>query len=119
MFQELNVCIQENIWYTYFEKIKGKMQGDNWIDFESEISEVIEYLDRKIDRLEKKYKRSDFINVINDRDPRGKITGFFVTIFPDQLLSLFGREIRERCFNDLEKLTRALEIYLSSFVEKN
>lgn len=118
MFQELNVCIQENIWYTYFEKIKGKMQGDNWIDFESEISEVIEYLDRKIDRLEKKYKRSDFINVINDRDPRGKITVFFVTIFPDQLLSLFGREIRERCFNDLEKLTRALEIYLSSFVEK-
>lgn len=115
MLQELNDCIQENIWYTYFEKIEGKMQGDNWIDFESEISEVIEYLDRKIDRLEKKYKRSDFIN---DRDPRGKITGFFVTIFPDQLLSLFGREIRERCFNDLEKLTRALEIYLSSFVEK-
>lgn len=115
MFQELNVCIQENIWYTYFEKIKGKMQGDNWIDFESEISEVIEYLDRKIDRLEKKYKRADFIN---DRDSRGKITSFFVTIFPDQLLSLSGREIRERCFNDLEKLTRALEIYLSSFVEK-
>lgn len=115
MLQELNVCIQENIWYTYFEKIKGKIQGDNWIDFESEISEVIEYLDRKIDRLEKKYKRSDFIN---DRDPRGKITSFFVTIFPDQLLNLSGREIRERCFNDLETLTRALEIYLSSFVEK-
>lgn len=115
MVQELKDCIQENIWYKYFQKIEKDMRGDNWIDFESEISEVIEYLDRKIDRLEKKYKQSDFIN---DRDPRGKITSFFVTIFSDRIQALSGRDIREICFNDLEKLTRALEIYLSVFVEK-
>ncbi len=115
MVQELKGCIQENIWYKYFEKIEGKMQGDNWIDFESEISKVIEYLDRKIDKLETKYKQSDFIN---DRDPREKITGFFVTIFSDRMQALSGRDIREICFNDLEKLIRALEIYFSVFIEK-
>lgn len=114
MVQELEGCIQENIWYKYFQKIEKDMRGDNWIDFESEISEVIEYLDRKIDKLEQKYKRFDFIN----NDLYAKNRKFFTTIFPDQLLSLSGREIRERCFNDLEKLTRALEIYLSVFVEK-
>ena len=61
MIQELNDCIEENIWYEYFRKIEEKMKGDNWIDFESEISDVIEYVDGKIDRLEKKYKRSDFV----------------------------------------------------------
>ena len=61
MIQELNDCIEENIWYEYFRKIEEKMKGDNWIDFESEISDVIEYVDGKIDRLDKKYKRSDFV----------------------------------------------------------
>lgn len=115
MVQELKGCIQENIWYKYFEKIEGKMQGDNWIDFESEITKVIEYLDRKIDKLETKYKQSDFIN---NNDLHAKNRKFFVIIFPGRLSRLSGGEIRERCFNDLEKLIRALEIYLSVFVEK-
>ncbi len=117
MIQELNDCIEENIWYEYFRKIEEKMKGDNWIDFESEISEVIEYVDGKIDRLEKKYKRSDFVkNEVEDL--LGKNNKFFTIIFPGQQSTLSGREMRERCFNDLEKLTRALEIYLSVFVEK-
>ena len=117
MIQELNDCIEENIWYEYFRKIEEKMKGDNWIDFESEISDVIEYVDGKIDRLEKKYKRSDFVkNEVEDL--LGKNNKFFTIIFPGQQSTLSGREMRERCFNDLEKLTRALEIYLSVFVEK-
>ena len=48
----------------------------------------------------------------------GKNNKFFTIIFPGQQSTLSGREMRERCFNDLEKLTRALEIYLSVFVEK-
>lgn len=115
MLQELNDCIQENIWYTYFEIIEEKMKGDNWIDFEGEISEVVECMDRIIDKLEEEYSNTIFINHIVYSE---KFKNFSNNFFSKQRPILSGRKIREICFNDLEKLTRALEIYLSSFVEK-
>ena len=72
-------------------------------------------MDRIIDKLEEEYSNTIFINHIVYSE---KFKNFSNNFFSKQRPILSGRKIREICFNDLEKLTRALEIYLSSFVEK-
>ena len=46
--QELCDKLDDNIWFNYLWiiYIKGIMKGINWIDFESEISHIIEQIDR-------------------------------------------------------------------------
>lgn len=108
---EIRDLLNENIWYNYFSYIlrEKKIKGENWIDFESEIRFIVEKIDRMslslVDSLEK-IKKDDpkiekFCSLLEDKLKAGK------TI----------RALREAAFIDLEKLTRALELYLSSFVE--
>ena len=48
LVQEIYDNLTDNVWYEYLLDIytKGKMKGINWIDFESEISSIIEQIDR-------------------------------------------------------------------------
>ena len=49
--QEIYNCLEQNVWYEYFQKLRveNALRGKNWIDFESEIREVIEAFDRSIE----------------------------------------------------------------------
>ena len=51
--QELYDCLDKNVWYEYLQLIHkaNEMHGKNWIDFEGEIREVIEFFDREINDL--------------------------------------------------------------------
>lgn len=51
--QELFDNIKNNVWISYFQEInrKNKMKGINWIDFESEISQIIEIIDKEEENL--------------------------------------------------------------------
>ena len=129
---ELFDCINGNIWYNYFQNIS--LNGHNWIDFETEITKVI----KKFDDLKKKktksknigydikileyytdFKPKDFVNIWKfSSNP---------TIIPYETRTNRSAEeitIEEiDCFMDvlykhLNKITRALEIYLSSFVSQ-
>ena len=53
LVQELYNNLEENVWYEYLYKINKdkKMRGINWIDFESEISFIVEKLDRQKQNL--------------------------------------------------------------------
>lgn len=53
VIDELYESLDENVWYEYFRTIvrEDKMRGKNWIDFESEISEVIQFFDEKFNDL--------------------------------------------------------------------
>lgn len=110
---EIHDLLNENIWYRYFSLIlrNKTIKGENWIDFESEIRFVIEKIDRMSLSLMDSWKK------IKNDDPKIK---FFCNLLGDKFnigKKITIRTLRETAFIDLENLTRALELYLSVFVE--
>ena len=51
--QELYNCLDKNVWYEYFSAIwrEDSINGRNWIDFEQEILEVIDFFDHAIKNI--------------------------------------------------------------------
>lgn len=60
MVQELYDCLSKNVWYEYFQLIHkaGEIRGKNWIDFEREIREIIEFFDHKITDIYEQWDRA-------------------------------------------------------------
>lgn len=128
--QELYECLDNNIWYEYFCSIhkENKIRGNNWIDFEGEIREIIEFLDRKIVNI------YDQINCVYDEiasslstsdDAPSKLTCFCSKInFTDykRINKTSGPvtyfNLIEKTYQDLQRLIRCLEIYLDDCVGK-
>ena len=115
IFNDCRKCYINNIWYLYFIRLhsSNKMRGDNWIDFEMEISKVIQWiecnytgLDMRTEELLKKMNNNSnisvFKKVVNDI---GKKTNTLEKFLNDLYL-------------DLQRLTRALGIYLDNIVNK-
>lgn len=111
---ELYLYINQNTWLEYFLDCPSYV-GENWIDFESEISRVVRSLDDA--RIITKNGES----VLDIRDERGKILLSLVkaaqttlqTVFIDvRAIEKFSQDL----YIELERLTRALEIYISEFV---
>lgn len=113
---ELFELIRDNIWLQYFEK-RCSCLGENWIDFESEISKVIQALeDGRSQMSNGSYKRDLWIG----QDPLDDILRNFNKEFKDiseKGVSSVDR-FSEYLMRELERLTRALEIYLAEFVQK-
>lgn len=125
IIQELYDCLDKNVWYEYFQLIyKGnEIHGNNWIDFEGEIREVIEFFDREIDDLYEQLpasltsfqsvpikiscfsKKLDF-SEYNQENKKG-----------DSYKNTYY-DLIEKTYQDLEKLIRCLEIYLDDCVGK-
>lgn len=60
LIQELNALIKNNVWIKYFKNLceSRKEQGkDGWIDFESEISHIIQTLDSASHTMQNKWHR--------------------------------------------------------------
>jgi hypothetical protein len=118
VISDIGILIEDNIWYRYFIKIydDGCMKGENWIDFESEIRLIIKIVDENSLALTDYF--DDVIEKIIDFPERQKLKIFKnilkYYIEPETTV----RDFREKAFEDLERLTRALELYLGSFVEK-
>ena len=107
-----------NIWYNYFIKIYEDrcMKGENWIDFESEIRLIIKSVDENSLSLTDYF--DDVIKKIIDF-PEGQKLKIFKDILKCYIKpEATVRDFREKAFEDLEHLTRALELYLGSFVKK-
>lgn len=52
--EEMHNCLIRNVWYSYFKSLVKDSNitiGINWIDFESEISYVIQAIDKKANTL--------------------------------------------------------------------
>lgn len=116
---ELYNCIVDNIWIMYFQEIlfRNIARGENWIDFEAEISTIIRFLDQYTQNL--RQFCAGIYEAIKE-EQLTEVTLFFAICREriKKIDSLEIKQLRERLFNDLENLTRALEIYLSYFVEK-
>lgn len=116
--------IYENLWIKYF-LWNPMYQKENWIDFESEISKVIRSMDN--DMLIDEDKKCDIQNVVYElsNDFLGKIYKEYMYMYQavnestvSEKKKITFKEIRDRLYADLNKLIRALELYLVEYVDK-
>ena len=121
IIQELYDNLDNNIWYTYLWYIyyKGKMKGINWIDFESEISYIIEQVDREEANLYLPFRKlisenDEKINIFYSRLP---IAQFLTKNNNTNEYNSTFRNFLDISYSDLRRLVRCIEIYLIECVE--
>lgn len=102
-----NELLYDNIWIDYFLEC-NMYQKENWIDFESEISNVIQAIDKDMHGLSKVYKLEDEFERLSN--------GFLNRKYYESQMTF--KDLRDRLLSDLNKLIRAFEIYLCEYVEK-
>lgn len=109
---ELYDLLERNSWFEYFhdENIR-----DNWTDFESEIAKVIQALDRVRKEIVVNVEAGGSIWTTPD-DYNLDILKPAIVDLPKRIGLEDIKEYKNRLLNDLNKLTRALEIYLSLFI---
>ena len=108
LIEEIKNCIDNNFWLEYFGQCKMYLK-ENWIDFESEISNVIQSLDRDMhNSLHGNLTINDEIELLSNEYLDDKYCKEDISF----------KQIRDDLQRDLLKLIRALEIYLVDFVEK-
>ena len=123
LIQEIYRCLDENVWYSYFQDIhsKNKMRGKDWIDFESEIRDIIKFFDNIFgDLYEPIPENLGRFDGYND-----KIRSFLITFTQHNKHKSRGSDYKDTCddfiektYQDLEKIIRCLEIYLDDCVGK-
>lgn len=124
---EINSLLNDNVWYEYFTELYSThcMKGENWIDFESEIRFVIKEVDENSLSLTSLW--DDVIKKAIDSSQDQKLKTFKGKLKFDKFAQrkewvpehkATVKDFREKTFEDLERLTRALELYLVAFVEK-
>lgn len=115
--EEIVKLIDSNIWIEYFLKIYRSI-GKNWIDFESEISLVIQDLDNIKEMVEKRKKPDDDLVIPLAMKKR-------LNSFSKEVIGLCKSGDEEKIKNcikkwieDLKRMIRLLEIYLIDYVQK-
>ena len=122
VYEEIGSLIKDNVWLKHFNAVYEERQKEGkigWIDFESEISNAVQALDGAISTIDE-YLR------------KGKDRGRMEAYQFESLKYLIGLEssrfngvyfdmrpmsrYREQFLDDLNKLTRCLEIYLSDYI---
>lgn len=111
IFNEINTLISNNCWLAHFAEIFDERCKDGktgWIDFESEISTVIQAFDSE--RLRHKNKVATPKPITNSKQLANAI--FELNFTPDNY-----KKRKSQLYKDLNRLTRCLEIYLSDYIK--
>lgn len=118
MIQELYEHLDENVWYEYFKKIweNDLINGKNWIDFEQEILEVINFFDHKITNKYEPISKLQGNSV--DEKIRHFWSLFYVKIQHENVQRCTWSDFIDKTYQDLQDLVRCLEIYLDNCVAK-
>ncbi len=110
----LHTFTENNVWINYFEKVYRKHLANkqNWVDFESEISSVIQAMDGLIKYYEnietgeskneslEKYYKNRLYNIINQSEWKAENVKAYIP----------------KLLCDLNKLIGALEVYIWDYV---
>ena len=114
---EFNKLIEDNFWIEYFLQCP-MYQKENWIDFESEILNVIQSID--FDMKNNNLKLDDGASIVSnfylEKFFLKRLSAAELGFGQDLHVSTF-REMRDVLYQDLNKLIRAIEIYMSEYVE--
>ncbi|MBQ5967980.1 MAG: bacteriophage abortive infection AbiH family protein [Clostridiales bacterium] len=119
--------IIESYWYDHFRRSKLKHR---WIDFEAEISKVIQTIEYNMDL--KRYNKAsmdDYVSCYEGSEISRVIGKILMTteVVEEETLQdgtkytvykLLYRDLRDRLLEDLSVLTRGFETYLREYVEK-
>lgn len=115
--QEIYDNLDKNIWYEYLSKLhkEGKINGINWIDFESEISHIIECFDRTEENLYTKLDKS----MMHAKFPNDTNLSSFLNLFDKCNLygSITYRNFLDESYEQLRKFVYCMELYLHNYVE--
>lgn len=118
-----------NFWFHYFTEIQ--LEGENWIDFEKEISNVINPLiDSNFDKIKEHFRRleegiTEYRKVQNGphtiNEPfkdQNDIRYNYHIKYNDIVNNLDITKLTEKLEDDLNSFIKTLEIYLRDFVMK-
>lgn len=112
---ELNELSRNNLWLKYFDKVTLK---EGWIDFESEISKVVQVMD-ELRILKNEINKKGYGKSVELQEYQ---TDTLKNVFGKTIKTLRGNypieEDKKKLLIDLNKITRCLEIYLSCFINK-
>ncbi|MBD5511344.1 MAG: hypothetical protein HDR08_08860 [Lachnospiraceae bacterium] len=110
LIEEFNNSVKDNFWINYF--LQCDMHGDeNWIDFESEISQIIQSIDTDMNSsISQHYTLEDKIQNISNKF----VNEYYAYWSPERTY----KGLRDKLLADLNRLIRAFEIYLTKYVEK-
>lgn len=113
---ELYSYVKFNTWLEYFWEL-ASVSGKNWIDFESEISRVVQALDAA------RFQVSCGSSVQNIEKPQGELVIAILKAAKGSLRNALENEVAIEKFTaflnaELGRLIRALEIYIADFVGK-
>lgn len=126
IIEELSELASNNVWIKYFTAIyesRKQVGKDGWIDFESEISSVIQALDSACKTIREQLQQGNDkakmeqwqLNILSPFISKDGVTLKMESCF----FELKAVDYRKQQFlNDLNRLIRGLEIYLSDYVEK-
>lgn len=124
LYQELDELTTDNRWLRYFIRIyedRANNGKEGWIDFECEISSIIQTLDAARLTLNEEFKEGKEtaqmkqwqLNILCPiLNVDGKIQDYRVRKFTKISIGT----IKYHLYDDLNKLIRCLEIYLSDFI---
>lgn len=119
---ELEQLVKDNIWIDYFLH-NSLYQQDNWIDFENEICKVIWSLnDDMVNNKSVRPSANDDVQNFSNKFFKAKYSKYTkkydkVAVLTDEKYqTITYKEIINRLQVDLNRLTRALEMYLSNIV---
>lgn len=109
-----NDLLQDNFWLQYFTRqtIKNHSVGENWIDFEKEISLVVKYCNAEAVR-EQGGQLSGSIRVFVESEIASNIKENLEFLGVNKLNN---HQLRDKLLDDLNRLSEALDKYLSEFV---
>ena len=108
----------DNIWINYFWEIyeaRISIGKDGWIDFENEISKVVQTID-KVNREIQKSKREE--SEIKDISFYEKQLFESIELNINKVIGDGIEEYKTHLLRDLNRLIRGLEIYLAYYVER-
>ncbi len=137
-FQKMLPQIKNNIWIEYFKEIydENGIKEENWVDFESEMSIIIRFIDKSSENLLREYdtlfpgtkhieseKKDDYEKMKKFDENLFKICKAenhrkFIPPNAKYYFKMPIKNLRKRCFEDLERLIYALEQYLIEVAEK-
>lgn len=124
-FLEINELMTNNLWYYYFHdlKLNKLLKGkDNWIDFEKEISNVVQTLDKTISS----YNQREINNVL-DEPIQGYLNKLEFLLKQNKEISptinnaksIDNLEsLKQNLLKDLNRFIRCMEIYFVNYINE-